>query len=77
LGRIIVAFAFAGVLVSGFGSVSQAAPALGPAVAGDHSAIIQVDSRCGRDHHYVPRHRNHAGHLVAGYCAPDHHPDHH
>lgn len=33
--------------------------------------IVQVDRRCGRGLHYVPRHRNRAGQLIRGHCVPN------
>jgi len=51
--------------------VASAAPSpgLGVTDGAAQSPIVQVDRRCGRGRHYVPRHRNRAGHIVKGYCA--------
>jgi hypothetical protein len=55
-------------------SSASAAPIPGPAqIVNDASPIIQVDRRCGRGRHYVPRHRVRGRdgrlHWIAGYCA--------
>jgi hypothetical protein len=72
--RFIVAAAFGLTALVSVSSVSSATPVLGPAqVTSEASPIIQVDRRCGRGRHYVPRHRVRGRdgrlHWVAGYCA--------
>jgi hypothetical protein len=52
---------------------SHAAPvSMGELTVGPSSNIVQVDRRCGRGRHYVPRHRNRAGHIVHGRCVYNH-----
>jgi hypothetical protein len=70
--RLLLASAFAiatlGAITT-FDPAANAMPNPAPAqITNQTSAIVQVDARCGRGRHYVPRHRYH-GHWVAGHCA--------
>jgi hypothetical protein len=78
LHRILLTAAFAiGAIgsLAAYDSVATAAPVPGPAQITNETAspIIQVDRRCGRGRHFVPRHRvrDRYGrlHWVGGYCA--------
>jgi hypothetical protein len=75
LHRIILTAAF-GVALIGSGALAlpaSAAPNPAPAqVTNESSPIIQVDERCGRGRHYVPRHytkgrRDSHGHYIKGH----------
>jgi len=86
LNRLLLASAFAIAAVAAlaaFEPVARAAPHPIPAqVTNERSPIIQVDSRCGRGRHYIPRHHvrayrdrdghYHRSHYVGGYCAHNH-----
>jgi hypothetical protein len=65
--RYLLVAAFALATLPSFVSQASAAPNPGPAQMTNPSAIVQVDSRCGRGRHYVPRHHEH-GHLIGGRC---------
>jgi hypothetical protein len=67
------AMLLAGAIALGGGLVTPA-QALVPdraAQAAPAPTIVQVDRRCGRGLHYVPRHRNRAGQLIRGHCVPN------
>jgi hypothetical protein len=71
--RFVLGAAFGLAALVSVSSASNAAPVLGPAqVTSDSSPIVQVDRRCGRGLHYVPRHRVRGRdgrlHWDAGYC---------
>ncbi|MGO8918304.1 MAG: hypothetical protein ACLQJR_20585 [Stellaceae bacterium] len=52
----------------------EAAPFAAPrSEVGPAPAIVQIDRRCGRGRHYVPRHRRaRDGRIIRGHCAPNH-----
>ena len=35
--------------------------------------VEQIAHHCGPGHHWVARHKNHAGHWVSGHCVTDRH----
>jgi hypothetical protein len=66
-------------IIAAIGILSSAQPSLafvpsaGLEAHGGSANIIQVDRRCGRHRHYVPRHRDRFGHWHGGRCIWDHH----
>ncbi len=68
--HFLTAALFASTVVLSLGATANAAPsaAFSPTdQVTNESQITQVDRRCGRHAHFVPRHRFH-GRLVRGAC---------